>query len=234
MATLKPPRKISKRHELRQDKVVTFYAKAWDYFDKNRTVTYGLIAGIVIIGLSILGFSMLQTNKADEAQRLLGRIIKTYETGAFQSALDGKPDQPGLLVIADDYGSTEAGNLARFYAADALYQLGNYDGALRYYEAFDKSGDFISASAIAGEAAVYENKEEFLRAAGLYRRAALHYESDISSPQYLLSAGRAYELAGEYDEALEAYELIRERFPDSNLTSGVDFYIARVLARENT
>src|SRR5690606_17436511 len=97
------------------------------------------------------------------------------------------------LEIADEYGSTDAGNLARFYAADALFRLGEYDRALEYFRKYDEDDGLIGASAIAGEAAIRENKGEYEAAGDLYRRAALHYENELRSPEYLLQAARAYE-----------------------------------------
>lgn len=229
---INPPRKISKRHELRSDTVVTFYARAWDYYEKNKTVVYLAAAALVLVILAIIGWFYYQGQRADEAQRLLGQIVGVYESGDYRAALDGTERATGLLEIADDYGSTSAGNLARFYAADALYNLGEYDEALRYFRAFDKSRDFIGASALAGEAAVNENKGEFERAGDLYRRASQHFENELTSPQYLVDAGRAYEEAGAIDKAISAYNSIQERYPESSQANSVEIYVARAEAKK--
>lgn len=232
MATINPPRHFSKthtkRHELREDQVVTFYARAWDYFDKNRTVVYGAVAAVVLVVVGIVAYVVWQGQRAERAQELLGRIVGQYEAGRFREALDGAEGVPGLLAIADDYGSTDAGNLAHFYAADALFQLGEYDQALEHFEAFDAGENFIGASAIAGRAAVYETREDYARAAGLYREAALHFENELTSPGYLIQAGQNYELAGNFSAARQAYQTIRDRFPESAQAGTVDLYLARV------
>ncbi len=228
MATINPPRSISKRHELREDQVITFYARAWDYFDKNRTVVYGVVAGLVLVVLGIIGYVVYQNQQEEKAQQLLGQIVGVYEAGRYREALDGAEGQPGLLAVADDYGSTDAGNLARFYAADALFNLGEYDQALRQFSAFDAEANIIGASAVAGEAAVYEMQENFREAAAHYREAALLFENDLTSPRYLLDAARNYEAAGDYAAARQAYETIRTDFPESTQATGVDFYLARL------
>lgn len=232
MSTLNPPKRISKKHELREDRVVTFYARAWEYFDRNRKLVYGILAGIVLLAVAMVAYVLYQNRQAAEAEQVLGRTVALYEEGSYQEALEGTADRLGLLEIAEDYGSTPAGNLAHFYAADALYQLGEYDRALEHFEAFDKGEDFIGASAVAGQAAIYENREEYERAAELYREAAFQYENDLSTPQYLLSAGRAYELAGQFGEAQEAYETIRDDYPDSAPAGNIEVYIARAEAKQ--
>ncbi len=233
MSALNPPKRISKRHELRQDTVVTAYARTWDFFDQNRKLVFGAIAALVVLVLIGAGYAFYHAQQEEKAQELLGIILPVYEQGDYRAALDGTDETVGLLEIADDYGSTDAGNLARFYAADALYRLDEFDQSLRFFESFDKEENYIGASAYAAEAAIYENKENFARAADLYKQAALHAENELFSPQYLLEAGRSYERAGQYAQARQMYEMIRDRYPDSNLTSGIDFYVARLDALEN-
>lgn len=233
MSALNPPRNISKRQELRQDTVVTFYAKAWDYFEHNRSVVFGALGALVVLVLLVVGYSVYQANQGEKAQEQLGGIVSVYEAGSYREALDGTAEQAGLLAIADDFGGTDAGNLAHFYAADALFRLGEYDAALEHFKAFDKEENFIGASAIAGEAAIYEIQGDFNRAADRYMDAATLYENDLRSPEYLLKAGRAYEEAGELNDAYEAYETIQETYPESAVAQEVDFYLARVAAKRS-
>lgn len=227
MSTLNPPKKISKRHELRQDQVITFYARTWDWVDKNRTTVYALLAALTVVIAAIIGWGVYQDRQAEEAQALLGFAIGVYDEGNLREALDGTDTHPGFLGIADEYGSTDVGDLAHFYAGDALLRLGELDAALEHFEAFDKEDNLIGASAYAGMAAIHEQQGNNEEAGNLYRRAALVFENASFSPQYLLDAGRAFEAAGEYDEALGVYEMIEEEFPESDLASDINFYIAR-------
>lgn len=234
MSTLNPPKRISKKHELREDAVITSYARAWGYFDQHRTLVYGVIAGFVVLIAAIIGYVLYQNQQSAEAEEHFAQIVGVYEEGSYQEALDGTAEHLGLLEIADEYGGTTSGNLAHFYAADALYNLGEYERALEHFQAFDKPDGFLGASAIAGEAAVYENQGDYERAAERYMRAARFFENPLSSPQYLLSAGRAYEAAGSYQEAQEAYERIKDDYPDSDLAGQIDVYIARAAAKQNS
>ena len=230
MATLNPPKKISRRHELRQDQVVTVYARAWDFVDKNRTLIWGIVAALVLLVALAIAYVFYQQNQEAEAQEAIAAPIRLYEQENYREALDGADGAMGFLAIADEYGGTDAGNLAHFYAADALFNLGEYDQALEHFEDFGKEENYLGASALAGEAAVYENQGEYERAGQLYQRAASHLESELTSPQYLLSAGRAFEEAGNYAGAQAAYETLRDDFPDAPAAQNVDAYLARVAA----
>ena len=230
----KPPRNISRKHELREDKVVTFYARAWRFADAHRTAVYAAGAALVALVASLVGYAFWQGQRAAEAEALLAAALPLYEEASHRQALDGSLERLGLLEIADSYGGTPAGNLARFYAADALFKLGEYDRALSYFQDFDKGSNFIGAGALAGEAAAWEQREEYVRAADLYRRAARHFESELTTPEYLLYAGQLYEQAGRYEDAVEQYEAVESEYPESSQAANIRVYIARAAAKQSS
>lgn len=234
MSTLNPTKKISRRQELRKDTVVTFYARLWQFFDQNRKLVYGMLAGVVVVVLAFVGYAFYNQAQQKEALAKMAGAVQAYEQGNYREALDGTAEYVGLLAIIDDYGSTDAGNLARFYAADALFRLGEYDEALKYFKEFDAPDNILGASALAGEAAVYEHKGEYRRAGDLYRKAAETVDTDHISAQYLLDAARAYEEAEDYERARDAYEEIKERYPDTPAAQKIDMYLARLDALEES
>lgn len=231
MSTLNAPRNVSTRSEERQDQVVTFYAKAWGWVDQNRGTVYGMLALLVIAAVALAGWTYYQSQQAAEAEDELADIVRVYEAGRFEQALDGTETSTGLVSIAEEYGSTPAGNLAAFYAADAFYQLGRTEEALEYFEAYDREENFLGASALAGQAAANEDLGNFGEAASLYEEAAEFYPNEATSPQYLLDAGRNYEQAGELADARAMYEQLETEYPESAQAQEVDFYLARVEAR---
>ena len=233
LQTSQPQTKPSSRKELREDRMVTLYAKAWMFFEENRNLVYGALAGLVVLAIAVAGYVYYQTQQQAAAEQELARIVRTYEQGDYRAALDGTGDTMGLLAIADDYGSTQAGNLATYYAADALYRLGEFDRALELFQAFDATEDFIGASALAAQAAIHANRGEFDRAASLYVDAAEQFPNSLTTPKYLMSAGRTYEEAGDYAAAIDAYQRIEDEYPESSQAQQVPRYIARAEARQD-
>ncbi|RMF62550.1 MAG: tetratricopeptide repeat protein [Bacteroidetes bacterium] len=228
MSTLHPTKKVSRKQELRQDTVVTFYARAWAFFEQNRTLVLGALAGVVLVIAGLIGYHFYQQHQQQEALAEMAGAVQAYEQGRYREALDGTADYVGLLSIIERYGGTDAGNLARFYAADALFRLGEYDQALEYFEEFDAEDNLLAASALAGQAAIYEHRGDYDRAARLYRRGAEMAESDLLAVDYLYDAARALEAAEDYDEALEVYEEIKARYENVPAARNVDVDIARV------
>lgn len=230
MSTLNPTRKISRRQELREDTVVTFYARALNILENNRQAVIGVAAGIVAVVVLVLAWNWYQGNRNEQALSEMAEAVRLYEAGSYQASLDGSVSFLGLLDVVDAYGGTDSGNLARFYAADALFRVGEMDRALDMFESYSKGNDYIGASAFAGEAAIHELQEDHDRAGDLYMRAANVFSSEITSPMYLSNAARAYEKAGNTGNAIEALEMIQEDYPDSQAARSVEFKLARLKA----
>lgn len=232
MTALKTPEKTSRRQELRQNILVDLYARALLFYDEYRRVAQGIGIGLLVLVLAIPGYLYYHQQQEQEANERLGQILPVYDQGNYQQALDGTGSRAGLLTIAEEYSNTDAGNLAAFYSANALYQLEEYDRALNYFQRFEKSGDFIGASAYAAQAAIHENKGAFGRAAELYEQAASQYQNKLTAPRFLLDAGQAYEEAGQYQEAVRVYRRIQEDYPDSDQASDAERYMARAEVRQ--
>ena len=231
MTTLGPTRKVSRRQELREDKVITFYAGAIDFFENHRSTVYFALGGIVVVLISALGFSYIQSSRNDEAVTLMVKAVALYETGQYQAAIDGDASFTGLVEVAEEFGGTDAGNLARYYAADALFRSGDMTRALSFFEHYDRSSNYLGASAYAGEAAIHEMNDNYERAGELYMQAASIFSSRVTSPEYLLNAGRAYEKAGNLEGARRAYEHVRDDYSDSQQARDIDFFLARITAK---
>ena len=232
MTALKTPEKTSRRQELRQNMLVELYGRLLLLYEDHRQLVYGLGIALLALILAVPGYMYYQQQRAEQANEMLGAILPAYEQGNFDQALNGAGQQAGLLTIADQYGGTDAGNLASFYAASALYEQGQYDRALEYFQQFDKGSDYIGASAYGAEAAIYESRGAYEQAAQRYEEAASQYPNKLTAPRYLLEAGQAYEDAGNYAAAEQAYQRIKDNYSDSEQADEVDRYLARVRARQ--
>ena len=230
MSTLTPTRKVSRRHELREDKMITFSARLLGYIEENRAMAYAIFGGIIlVVGLSLY-YSYDQSSKNTVATAEMAVAVTHYEAGEYAAALDGDISFKGLIEIATDYGNTDAGNLARFYAADALFKQGSLDRALAMFQDFRKDANYLGASALAGEASIHESKGDFDTAANLYLRSANLFASSNVAPAYLLNAGKVFEKASDMNAAARAYEQLKEEYPDTPEARDIDFFIGRVTA----
>lgn len=229
---LKPPKQVSRRQELREDTVITAYARAMTFAEERRTALLAAGLALVLLALALAGFFYWRSVQNERAAEALGAVLPAFEEGRFEEALEGGPEAPGLLEIVGRYGGTKAGNLARFYAASALLELDRHEEAGRQFAAFKGKDDILGASALAGEAEAAEHAGEHARAGRLYERAARAYPSPATAPAYLMSAGRNFQAAGDARAARSAYERIEEEYrrtPQANLVPAL---LAQIEAQE--
>ncbi len=218
MAQINPPKPLITQRapadDVAHDTLHTGYDRAQMFFEEHRTPVIAAIVGLVVLVAAILGYRAWQSSRSEAGQQQLGAAISLYESGDFRAALDGTEGTPGLLEIADRYGSSATGEQARFLSANAHFQLGEMDEALAAFEAYDGDG-LLAASALAGQAAVLESQDENARAADLYLRAARAFESAASSPRYLLDAARAFAAADNAEAAQEALQTVADDYADT-------------------
>lgn len=199
------------------------------FFRKNlKTIIIALVALAVIVG-GYFAWRWYQNSQNDQAAEQIGFAIREFEGGRFRQALDGTAGKPGLLKIADSFGSTETGNLAKFYAAAALDNLNDRKKALSYYEAYDKGENFLGAAAYAAQASITEDlNKDYAKAADLYKEAANTSQDEAVAPEYLRKAARNYELSKNYDSARNMFNLIKEKYPKSAAAANLDYDLGRL------
>ena len=198
-----------------------------DFVKKNRNMLIGLF---VVIAAAIVGgffYYNYRNTQNTEAQAAMFQAVYYFEADSLNAALKGDGQYKGLIAIADQYGSTKAGNLAKFYAGVALLKQGKYQDALNYLQDY-KSEDLIlqgRAYALQGDANLELGKKA--EAAELYEKAADYKGNEFFSPQYLLKAGMAYELNNNYQAAVGVYDRIINNYVNAPEVNDAKKYKAR-------
>jgi tetratricopeptide (TPR) repeat protein len=226
---LKPKKRITKR-ELKEDKLVSTYFKTTQFFYQYKKYVSWGITGLVI--LVIAGVIYFNNRSADEqkASTALGEILRYYDKGEYQTAIDGVPQRNvmGLKEIVDNYGGLHPGDMAKFFLANSYYSLGKYDEALNYFKDFGGSYPPLRASASAGAASCYEAKGELKEAAEYFERAASKSSDAQLSPEYLRDAARDYMLSGKKDRASELLKKLKNEYPTSTYVRDADRMLAEI------
>ena len=141
-----------------------------------------------------------------------------FARDSFALALNGNgADYEGFEAIIDQYGSTDAGNLAKAYAGICYYKMGDTQKALDLLKSFSGKDQMVSP-AVTKEGISY------------FEKAAKEADNEVISPIYLKKAGIAYENLKEYDKAVKAYTTIKDKYYTSMEASDIDKYITRASA----
>ena len=155
------------------------------------------------------------------------QAVYYFEADSLNKALNGDGQYDGLLKIADEYGGTDAGKLADFYAGVALLKEGKFAEAQSHLENF-KSDDYLlqaRAYSLTGDALSEQGK--YKEAADMYNKAANHNSNQYFSPQYLMKAGIAYEAANDFKAAVNTYDKIIKEYVSSAEVTDAKKYKAR-------
>jgi TolA-binding protein len=206
------PRKHITKQELKEDTLVTFYAKALKWVEDYRMLLIGSAVAVVVIILGVFFYFQSSEDAEKAASVELAKATRIYESADIANAI------PVLSNLVKNYGSSYSGKLGRFYLANAFFQIKDYDNARTNFEKFVSgfSGDkHFLAAAQGGAAACLEQKGQYAAAAEAYEKAADRYDESVLAPQFLYKAGRCYELAGQKAKSRAFYKSVIEKYPKS-------------------
>ncbi|MDR1757283.1 MAG: tetratricopeptide repeat protein [Culturomica sp.] len=217
-----------KKNEDKFEQIEDVLTRGEQFIESNQKKIINVITGILVVVVAVLGYNrFIRQPRIQEAANQIYGAQNYFERDSFNLALNGDGNISGFLEIADNYGSTPAGNLAKYYAGLCFLYTGDYSSAIRYLEKFSSNDLLVSNMAIANIGDAYMQMGEYEKAASNYKKAAASRQNDFSSPVFLLKSGMAYEKAGEYGKALEAYEQIEKEFPASTEGRDIQKYIVR-------
>jgi len=221
---LKAPKKLTKK-EIKQDKLVTYYFKAQDFFRENGQ-TILLSAAALVIAIALIGwFTRWKSNKENEAELQLAKARIEYFSNNFAGAT------PLLQTLVNDYDGTDAAGEGLFYLGNSYYNLGNYGEAEKYYKQFLQTdgGDILKSSAISGMAACLEQRRNYRAAAKLYEEAAEKYSDVFLAPGELFNAARCRVLSGDKEGARELLGKLLSEYQTATIKGDAEIMLAEVM-----
>jgi TolA-binding protein len=226
---LRPKKKLSKR-EIKEDALITSYVKATTFYEEHKK---NISIGITVLVVAVFVVVVYMKNRADNNEKALtqlGTIFQMYDAGQYQAAIDGVPEKniPGLKSIVENYGNSRAGDLARFYLANAYFNAGHFDEALTNFEDCSPPGELLEVSRLAGIAACYEAKGDHRKAAEAFEKAATKHGKDVNAAENLNNAARNYGQAGEKEKAIELYKRIKKNYPTTTFAREADRFITQL------
>ena len=192
---------------------------------KNIAIVIGAI--VLVIG-GYLGYkNYYAAPREKEAQEQIFGAQQYFEKDSFKLALKGDGNNPGFLRVIDEYGSTDAGNLAHYYAGICYLKTGEFQKAIDNLESFSSSDEFVGPIAIGAIGDCYLELGKTDQAIENYIKASKKSENEMTTPLYLMKAGLASEVKGDYKSAFEYYSTIKEKYKKSQQATEIDKYIAR-------
>ena len=207
--------------------VVEAVSKTEKFFNENGKTLSIIAAAIVLVAAGIFCWHKFAYEPAQaEAQGQMALAEENFRAGDYELALNGDGNVLGFAEIISEYGS-KAGKAANFYAGVCELQLGNWDLAIKYLQAYNGKDLILKARALACIGDAYVGLEEYSKALGYYEKAAAVVDNMFAAG-YLLKAGVVAEKLGQNEKALAFYTKIKDQYPSSMEGYDVDKYIGRL------
>lgn len=199
---------------------------------KNKTAIIGFIVAVIVIIAGVMLYKhYIAEPKEQKAAAALFKGEEYFGADEFEKALNGDSlGYAGFIKIANEYGSTKSGKLAKAYAGISYAQLGKYEEAIKYLNDFDGDDQMVGPAVIGTLGDCYAQLNQLDKATNAFLKAAEKADNNTLSPIYLKKAGVIFEKEGKYDDAIKAYTQIKDKYFNSYQAMDIDKYIDRAKA----
>ncbi len=207
-----------------------------DAFWKNnqKMITYVGLAIILVIGGWYAYKQYVVKPNEEKAQAAIFKAEEYYRMDSLNLALNGNQADKGFLYVIKNYGGTQTGELARYYAGICYLRLKDFDNAIKYLKDFDTDSKLVQSIAWGRLADAYSEKGDKSKAIDLYKKAGRHFpEEEVNSSEFLFRAAQLLEIDNKKDEALDIYNELKEKFPKTEKGGQADRYIYRLEVQPN-
>lgn len=189
-----------------------------------------IIGGVVAVIIIVAGFIMYKNLYAEpreeKAQAALFKGQEYFEQDAYEQALNGDSiGFVGFLKVADDFSGTKAANLAKAYAGICYAQLGKYEEAVKMLDSFNGKDQMVAPAILGAAGNCYAQLGQLDKAASTLMSAADKADNNTLSPIFLMQAGEILVKQGKYDDAVDAYTKIKDKYFQSYQAMDIDKYI---------
>lgn len=216
---------MEKQEEKKNTEVKEVSFNAEHFFEQNKKLLIIIIVAIVVIVVLCFGLHKRSTNRNTQANEAVFAAEQLIARGDYQTALDGNTTYAGFKEIADRYGSTKAGQRAKYLAGCCCLNLGQYDEAIQYFKSYKGKDAITSVLAIICEGDAELELGNTEKAIALYNKATTKSDDFITTPTALFKAGMAYLMNDDAAKAKECFETIKKKYPESAEYQTIDKYI---------
>ncbi len=185
------------------------------WIEENPKVVFGVLGVLVLIVGGFFGFRYYIGTQEDIAQREMFQAVYYFEADSLDLAMKGDGNNLGFEQIIDDFGMTDAANLANYYAGAICLKQGKYQLAIYYFEDFSSNDILIQPRAYSLMGDAYMELKEYESAAKYYNKASSYKPNKFFTPTYLMKEALAYEKLDQKDKAIAVYQKIIDEFWDS-------------------
>lgn len=210
---------------------------------RNQKYIFIIIGVAAVVILGYLGYEeFIQEPKEAEAANEMFMAQQYFDNaldaqGAqsdslYNMALTGGQGKFGFEDIIDNYGSTKAGNLARYYAGMAYLSINQYQKAIEHLDKFKSDDEILAPLAKGGIGDAFLQLDQPEEALSFYEEAATMRDNNFTAPKFLLKAAMTAISLGDGKAAEKYLKRIEKEYPDSAEANKVAAYLGQAQAMQ--
>ncbi len=206
------PRKRLVKAKIKEDRLVTYTAKAQTYYDQNRrTIFLGILGAVVILAIVV---GVVLTKSSAEKQSAYESLLvrDAFSRGDLDKALIH------INIIMEDYPGTRSAAIAMMIKGRVHEQRGELNEAVETFKKLtDKYADqdYLAFGAYYSLGSILYSWAEYSEAGRYYATGASRYPNNFNAPYSLLEAGRCFKKSGKYKQANQAFRQVLSEYPKS-------------------
>ena len=215
--------------------------KTEEWVANNQKYIYIIVGLAAVVVLGFLGYQRFiqepkeleAANEMFQAQEYFDNALATSGTQSdslYNLALTGGEGKYGFLDIIDDYGSTNAGNLANYYAGFAYLHTNKYQDAINHLEDFKSDDEILAPLAITGIGDAFLQLNQPEEALNYYEKAASMRSNSFTTPKALIKAAITAIQLGKGEQAAKHLNRIKEEYSATPEAEQVPIYLGRAQA----
>ena len=192
---------------------------------KSLMTIIGAIVGVVALFIVYQNFYIEPMEKEAQAEMYMAELY--FQKDSFNLALNGDGQYLGFLDIANDYSSTNVGQLANYYAGLSYLHTADYDNAIENLGDFSSDDIILSSLALGCIGDAYIELGDTDAALDAYADAVNNSANDFTAPRYMMKQAMIYTSIGDNNKALDLFKAIQSDYKTSREGNGIEKYIAR-------
>jgi predicted negative regulator of RcsB-dependent stress response len=229
------PKKGHRRRRVIEPEKLPWYKKIGDVAARYwKAIGIGLVAVLLLFG-AYVGWYMYRESRENKAATALARVNEEIaessaeeldEDTIFRDAIDKYNE------VADRYGDTKAGRLAKYEIANLHFKLGELGDARENFEDAGRGGGDLKILAEVGVADTYAAEGESEKAAEYYEKARTESAGAFPYVYVTLKLARVREDGGDLESAKTLYREITDYYAGSPFEEDATEGLVRIEAKE--
>lgn len=217
--------------------------KTEEWVARNQKYIFIIIGVAAVIVLGYLGYNQfIQEPKEAEAANEMFQAQQYFDAALdasaaqsdslYNMALTGGEGKYGFLDIIDSYGSTDAANLARYYAGMAYLNTNRYREAVDKLDDFKSKDEILAPLAKGGIGDAFVQLDQLEEALDYYEDAASMKTNEFTTPRFLLKAAITALRLEKASKAEDYLSRLKDEFPDSQQAAQAGVYLGQAQAMQ--